>query len=203
MSIDKDWVPGFGEIVTWYAMDKAGALAIMVNNCFGRLPKVLLGVSDLEQKLDNLSEYIWEESDKFPKLAQNKNGRTILDQYSAYSYRHLTSRAEVESWVAKRSLPTSRLTEYSLPAIKGFYIYHGVEGNVPGEDYPVGHQGESDMGDYFRYLMPSVKGGMHEIPELLRGVITVCETLEFSELAFVSGDLVDEYFCKLYDLPNS
>ena len=25
MSINRDWVPGFGEIVTWFAMDKAGA----------------------------------------------------------------------------------------------------------------------------------------------------------------------------------
>ena len=35
MVIDEQWVAGFGEIVTWFAMDKAGAIAVMVNNCFG------------------------------------------------------------------------------------------------------------------------------------------------------------------------
>lgn len=198
MSIDKNWVPGFGEIVTWYAMDKTGAFAIMVNNCFGRLPTVLLDLPELESKLDRLSEYIWEESREYNQYPQNKNGHTILDQYSACSYRYLGSRADVEFWVSTRSSAASKLTEYSLPAIKGFYLYHGVEGSVPGDDYPVGHQGESDMGDYFRYLVPSIKGIIDDIPKLLRECIAICEDLEFSELSFVPSDLIDDYFCKLY-----
>ncbi|SEC99779.1 hypothetical protein SAMN04490185_2528 [Pseudomonas frederiksbergensis] len=34
MTLNKYWRPGFGELITWFAMDKNGAVAVMVNNCF-------------------------------------------------------------------------------------------------------------------------------------------------------------------------
>lgn len=198
MSIDKDWTPGFGEIVTWFAMDKAGAIAVMVNNCFGRLPAVLLALPDLEPKLDRLSEYMWEESAEFDNYPENKQGKTILGLYSARTYRHLALRAEVEALIGEHSSAHLALTEYNLPSIKGFYVYHGVEGSVPNEDYPVGYQGQSQIGDYFRYLLPTVTAGINDIPAPLRGCIAVCESFEFSELSFWPSDLVDTYFSQLY-----
>ncbi|MGQ7860027.1 MULTISPECIES: hypothetical protein [unclassified Pseudomonas] len=198
MVIDEQWVPGFGEIVTWFAMDKAGAIAVMVNNCFGSLPKVLLEVTAVEQKLDSLSEYLWEESGDYEEYPKAKNGKTILDLYSACAYRHLDSRAEVERWIADRSSLQARLTEYNLPAIKGVYIYHAIEGSVSGEDFPSGYDGESKMGDYFRYLIPSVKAGIEDIPFELRGIVVVSDSLEFSDVSFWSGSSIDEHFSRMY-----
>ncbi|OLY74447.1 hypothetical protein AU074_26230 [Pseudomonas sp. ATCC PTA-122608] len=198
MTIDEHWIPGFGGVVTWFAMDKAGAIAIMVNNCFGPLPTVLLEVADVEQKLDSLSEYLWEESESYKEYPEAKNGKAILDLYSAYAYRHLVSKTEVEAWIAHRSSPQIRLTEYNLPAIKGVYLYHAIEGSVPGEDYPSGYDGESEMGDYFRYLVPSVKANIEDIPFELRGIIVVSETLKFSDVRFWSGTSVDEHFSRMY-----
>lgn len=198
MSINKDWVPGFGEIVTWFAMDRAGAIAVMVNNCFGRLPAVLLALPDVESKLDRLSEYLWEESVEFDTYPESKQGETILGLYSARTYRHLARRADVEAFIGERSSAELALTEYNVPSVKGFYVYHGVEGSLPNEDYPVGYEGQSQIGDYFRYLLPTITASIEDIPAPLRGCIAVCESFEFSERSFWSSDWVDAYFRTLY-----
>ncbi|MFB6407934.1 hypothetical protein ACOUV0_09065 [Acinetobacter baumannii] len=52
-----DWEPGFGEIFTWFAMDKNGKIAVMVNNCWGWLPEALLVMPNFEDLLDDLNEY--------------------------------------------------------------------------------------------------------------------------------------------------
>jgi len=70
MSLNKDWQPGFGEIITWFAMDKNGLIAVMVNNCFGRLPSVLLDVPDLEAQLDRINEFMWEDVVRFFRLSR-------------------------------------------------------------------------------------------------------------------------------------
>ena len=43
-----NWKPEFGAIFTWFAMDKNGKIAVMVNNCFGDLPKALLSINNVE-----------------------------------------------------------------------------------------------------------------------------------------------------------
>ena len=193
-----NWKPGFGELITWFAMDRNGAIAVMVNNCFGALPRVLLEVVGIDEKLDSFNEFMWEESARFNEYPENKKGQTILGFYSAYAYRHTSSRREVEDWIADRSLSSGKLTEYSLPSIKGFYIFHGVEGNVPGEDFPVGYDGCTVMGDYFRYLMPSIFAGVEDIPVELRGLIAVSESLDFSKSSVVCSEQVDHLFTHLY-----
>ncbi|MBP5077093.1 hypothetical protein HUS84_24585 [Pseudomonas chlororaphis] len=198
MVLNKDWTPGFGELVTWFAMDKCGAIAVMVNNCFGSLPTVLLNMPGIDEGLDALNEFMWEESERFTEYPENKKGQTILDSYSAYSYRHTLSRQEVESWVSERSSFDSRLTEYSIPSIKGFYMYHGVEGSLPGEDFPKGYDGPTVMGDYFRYLMPSVFARIEDIPVELRGFVAVSDSLEFSKTPLIRSESVDGLFSKIY-----
>ena len=57
--LNEDWVPEFGTIYTWFAMDKFGKIAVMSNNCWGNIPKVLLKLQNTEEKLDVINE-IWE-----------------------------------------------------------------------------------------------------------------------------------------------
>ncbi|RON39148.1 hypothetical protein BK666_28295 [Pseudomonas frederiksbergensis] len=198
MTLDKYWKPGFGELITWFAMDKYGAIAVMVNNCFGALPSVLLGISDVDRDLDRFNEFMWEESTEFSRYPENKKGVAFLDLYSAYAYRHTASRQEVESWIAARSMFDGKLTEYSLPSIKGYYVFHGVEGTMPGEDFPVGYDGVSVTGDYFRYLMPSVFAGIEDIPVGLRSLIAVSDSLDFSKDAIICSDHIDYLFTHLF-----
>ncbi|WP_157073999.1 hypothetical protein [Moraxella oblonga] len=49
--LNLDWVPEFGSIVIWLAMDRNGKLALMVNNCWGNIPKVILSQNDIKEKL--------------------------------------------------------------------------------------------------------------------------------------------------------
>lgn len=37
--LNKDWCSEFGVVYTWFAMDKNGRVAVIVNNYFGDLPK--------------------------------------------------------------------------------------------------------------------------------------------------------------------
>ncbi|MFV4889657.1 hypothetical protein Q5E69_012640 [Acinetobacter baumannii] len=67
-----DWEPGFGEIFTWFAMDKNGKIAVMVNNCWGRLPEALLVIPNFEDLLDDLNEYKWQESEKYASYPAEK-----------------------------------------------------------------------------------------------------------------------------------
>ncbi|WP_201510448.1 hypothetical protein [Psychrobacter aquaticus] len=56
--LNKDWTPGFGTIYTWFAMDKNGRIAVMVNNCWGDLPQSVLNIPNAELLLDDLNDYI-------------------------------------------------------------------------------------------------------------------------------------------------
>ena len=60
--LNENWKPTFGTIYTWFAMDKNGRIAMMMNNSWGDLPSSILSIKDIELLLDNLNEYMWEES---------------------------------------------------------------------------------------------------------------------------------------------
>lgn len=60
--LNENWEPDFGTIYTWFAMDKNGKIAVMVNNCFSDLLINLLRIKNVELLLDHLCEYMWEES---------------------------------------------------------------------------------------------------------------------------------------------
>jgi hypothetical protein len=198
MSLNKDWQPGFGEIITWFAMDKNGLIAVMVNNCFGRLPPVLLDVPGLEAKLDGINEFLWEESSGFTDYPENKAGRTLLDMYSFRRYRNIHSRKDVELIVLERAGFDQKLSEYSIPSIKGFYVYHALESSSPGEDYPVGYEGKASNGDYFRFLVPTVPAGIEDFPESLRSLVVVSDTLDFTFGQIVVNNSIGLVFNRLF-----
>lgn len=180
MPLDKDWQPSFGTIFTWFAMDRHGRIAVMVNNCFGPIPSSLLAIPELEEKLDSINEFMWEESREFQSYPKNKEGRTLLDIYRFRRHLKPSSRDEMERIVLESSNFYQELTEYSLPSIKGFYVYHALEDYVSSEDNPIGYEGDAKIGDYFRYLIPTVYASIEDFPEELRSLIAVSDTLDFT-----------------------
>lgn len=195
-TLNVDWEPGFGTIYTWFAMDKNGKIAVMVNNCWGWLPKALLLLENFEELLDELNEYKWEESENYVNYPSNKEGQTILDLYSYLVHGASNFRKDVESWIDSNQ--KEELSEINMPARKGFFIYHGVEGTNPGEDYPVGYDGETKMGDYFRYLMPTIYASINDFPEALRHGIAVSDTVDFTVDRVFDNDKINDYFPRMY-----
>lgn len=56
--LNKDWCSEFGVVYAWFAMDKNGRVAVIVNNYFGDLPKKLLELESVEFLLDQLTEFM-------------------------------------------------------------------------------------------------------------------------------------------------
>lgn len=190
------WEPGFGAIYTWFAMDKRGKIALMVNNCWGWLPNSLLSINNFESLLDELNEFKWEESEKYKVYPENKNGKTILDLYSPLWHKNAEHRASIEEWVDKHQ--NEELNEINMPSRKGFFIYHSLEGSKEGDDYPVGFTGKTKMGDYFRYLVPTIYASINDFPEELRHGIAVSDTVDFTIDRVLDNDKINEYFPKMY-----
>lgn len=193
-----NWKPEFGTIFTWFAMDKFGRIAVMVNNCFGDLPKSLLSINNVESLLDQLTDYIWEESEIFKSYPNNKCGFTILDLYSGLRFDYLPARKNVEELIQERSHYEQKPIECNLPSRKGFFVYHGIEGSVEGDDYPVGYDGKTKMGDYFRYLMPTIYASIEDFPEELRHGIAVSDTVDFTNHRLLNNDKINVYFPRMY-----
>ncbi len=192
-----NWEPGFGEIFTWFAMDKNGKIAVMVNNCWGWLPETLLVIPNFEDLLDDLNEYKWQESEKYASYPAEKNGETILDLYSSLLHGENYHRQDVEFWV-KSKQNSEDLNEINMPSKKGFFIYHSLEGDNAGKYYPVGYNRETKIGDYFRYLMPTVYASINDFPTELHHGIAVSDTVDFTADRLFDNEKISEYFPKMY-----
>lgn len=193
-----DWKPSFGTIYTWFAMDKNGKIAVVVNNNWGWLPNALLSLENFEELLDQLNEYKWEESAIFVDYPEDKKGSVILDLYSHYFFRFLNTKSEVEQYLKDKFDRLKICSDYNLPLNKGFFIYQAIEGNNPGDDYPVGYEGETKMGDYFRYLMPTIYASIEDFPEELRHGIAISDTIDFTKDRLLDNDKISEYFPRMY-----
>jgi hypothetical protein len=191
--LNLNWKPEFGLVYTWYASDMNGQVAVFVNNNFGDIPKILLEMNGLEDKLDEISEFILEESAKYEKYFFRKNGNTVLDLYSSMRYRNYSSIGEIDKQIQSRH-QSGFVTENTIPAYKGIYVYHAVEGDRPGEDYPVGFDGESSMGDYFRFLSPTIVADINDFPFDLRKNIARSEAIEFSNLKIIRTHDLNVFF---------
>jgi hypothetical protein len=196
--LNEDWKPEFGTIFDWPAMDKFGKIAIMVNNCWGNLPKALLSNYDSILLLDPFMEHITEGIDKFSQYSYNKHGETILDLYSGLTYKAYTNRKEIEKEVFEESKRENVITDEGLPAQKGVFVYYAVEGCKPGHDFVVGYDGETKMGDYFRYLIPTIYASIEDFPKELRPAIAVSDTVDFTKDRLFDNDKISEYFPRMY-----
>ena len=195
--LNANWTPGFGTIYTWFAMDKNERIAVMVNNCWGDLPQSVLNIHDAELLLDNLNEYMWEESIKYTDYPQDREGELIVDLYSYWRNKNMCCKKITKALTAE----LKRIKNYSdanLSVNKGYFLYFAVEGYNEGEDYPVGYDGITKMGDYFRYLVPTVYASIDDFPkELWRG-IAVSDTLDFTEDRVLNNNEINAYFPSNY-----
>jgi len=170
----------------------------MVNNCFGDLPRILLGLDDVDSLLDSISEFVWEESPQVSVYPEEKKGSAEVDLFSAWRYRGCST-DDVFADLQEDLFDRGVFSELNLPVNKGFYVYHGVEGDNPGVDYPVGYSGESEMGDYFRFLVPTKFAGIKEFPEFLRKGIVVSNEVDFSTDRLLRSSLINDYFPAMYE----
>lgn len=192
MLLDANWKPGFGEIYTWFAVDKNGLVAIMVNNCYGDLPRALLKLEDCDFLLDKVSEYIWDESAEFSSYP-SRCGDFVLDCYSYWRYKNYSKESLADKLVLDLAA-SGNYSEVNLPVNKGIFVYHAVEGSFPGEDLPVGYEGETEMGDYFRYLVPTKFSSFEEFPASLRKVFVRSESLDFMLDRVIETSRINEFF---------
>lgn len=197
--LDKDWKPEFGTIYTWFAMDKNGLIAVMINNCWGDIPKSILEISNAESLLDDISEYIWEESEKYISYPNNKKGRIIVDLYSHWRNIDELNNEEITKRLKIDLVKSKNYSEANLSVNKGFFVYHAIEGSQQGEDYPVGYEKYTKMGDYFRYLIPTVYASVNDFPKQLWHGIAVSDSIDFTKDRVLDNDKINEYFTSNYN----
>lgn len=191
-SLNLNWKPSFGTMYYWIACDSKGKIARMMNNNWGDIPSVLLEQNNIEQTLDILSEYLWEESSLYQNYPKNKMGDSILDLYSSYPILH--SQEYMENWIKKNANYNLELRDENLPATKGIYIYQALDGNQEGDSYLIGYNGVTKIGDYYRYLMPTIYANILDFPKSLWNGIAVSKSLDFSKNQLISNENINLYF---------
>ena len=86
--------------------------------------------------------------------------------------------------------------------IEASFFYEALDGYNEGDDYPIGPEGvykeKTKKGDYFRFLQPTIYGNIEDIPEELREVIAVSETLDFTKNRLLENNLISNYFSRTY-----
>lgn len=190
------WKPGFGTIYTWFGMDKNGKIGVFVNNCWGDLPSVLLEQGSAEYILDSLSEYVHEESEIYTITPPDKNGDFSVDMYPAWT--GPKTKEKVKQLYNEISGQKKPLSYGNLSMNKGFYVYFAVEGSFPGEDYPVGYDGNTEMGDYYRHLVPNVFGSIEDFPDELRAGIVVSKAIDFNIDRLIFNKNINKHFNSMY-----
>ncbi|MCW2483508.1 hypothetical protein J5224_31115, partial [Candidatus Symbiopectobacterium sp. NZEC135] len=98
----------------------------------------------------------------------------------------------------QRSGHEQKIGEYNLPSVKGFFVYHGIEGSFEGEDYLAGYEGSTKMGDYFRFLTPTVYGSIGDFPSELHRGIVVSDVVDFTMDRLFDNAKINDYFPRMY-----
>ena len=89
-------------------------------------------------------------------------------------------------------------SEANIVINKGFFEYFAVEGSYEGEDYPIGFDEETKMGDYYRYLVPSAYAPISDFPKDFHHIIAVSTNLDFTIDRLISNDEINKYFPSCY-----
>jgi len=192
-SLDVNWKPEFGVIYTWFAMDKNGKIAVFLNNCFGNIPRSLLELNDIENLLDRIANFIWEDSQEYIRFSDNKNGEMFLDFFSGWRYGEYT-KDQFMTYLMEDYIDRKNYSDANIAINKGLFFFQALEGSQEGEDYPVGYSGHTKMGDYFRYLVPSIYANIHDIPKDLWCAIAASDNLDFTKDRLLDNDQINHYF---------
>ncbi len=175
---------------------------MLLNNGFGELPRCLLCTDGAEHALDEISDFMDEESSVHDSSKLRKGGEFSVDYYSSWFYREYATKTEVKAKLIEDQERSKRLCDPNLAINKGIYLYQALDhGNIPGER-PVGYVGEVSNGDYFRFLSPTEFCSISEIPHELQRFVAQSRTLDFSETAVLRGLNVEEHFQQLYASPR-
>ena len=196
--LDINWRPKFGAIFIWFAMDKFGRIGVMVNNCFGDIPICILRIKDVNIWLDHINEYMWEESEIYNNYPNDKGSDFKADLYSSWGFKKKQNREEVEKEFLRQFEVCGRGSEVSLVVNRGFFVYYAIEGSCEGEDSPVGYSGKTKMGDYYRFLVPSIYASILDFPKDLHHVIAVSPTLDFTRDRVLDNSKINDYFPYCY-----
>jgi len=182
-------VPQGADCFTWIAMDCSGKLAVMSNNGFGDLPESLLARNDSEELLNEFSDFLFEESKKYPGNLQ-KNGLVNLHFYSSWIYRSKNGKNEVLLDILNDWKNRGNLANANLSINKGMFVFEALDrGNIPNE-FPVGYSGKCENGDYYKHLSPTIFSSIEDIPLPLRGIVVKSDSLDFSQANLISsGDI--------------
>ncbi|HGN0867096.1 TPA: hypothetical protein ACKROV_000300 [Providencia alcalifaciens] len=197
MDLDLNWKPGSARNHTWVAMDKNGRLGLMYNNGYGWLPTSLLKKPNIKEKLSDLCEYIDGDSNKHANNIDKQGGYSI-DLYSSWVYKDYENKRKIVEEFDKQ---LDRNFKYSTALIgckMGMFLFEGLEGYSKGEDYPIGYDGETKMGDYYRFIIPTVFATIEDIPLPLRQYIAVSSTIDFTKDRLLDNDKISEYFPRMY-----
>lgn len=194
--LNQNWKPEFGTIYTWYGVDKNGIIGVFVNNCWGGLPKCLLRVDNAEELLDSISEYLYEESEVFLPISPDKNGDYTVDMFPAW--RGQKTKEKVKQYHDEIFINNRLSSEANFAKNKGVFIYYAVEGSYPGNDYPVGYEGDTEMGDYYRYLVPTIYGGIEDFPQELRKGFAIADSLDFTVDRLIANKDINEHFERMF-----
>ena len=79
-------------------------------------------------------------------------------------------------------------------------MFYAVDGECEGMDFPVGYDGETVAGDYFRYLMPTIYATIDDFPDDLKKLIVVSDVIDFEVDRLIPNDSIDQVFPRLYSL---
>lgn len=195
--LNKNWTPGSARNHTWVAMDKNGYLGLMLNNGYGWLPKILLEIPNIKESLGDLCEFIDGDSNIYTNSIDKRNSYSI-DLYSSWVYKKYKDKQAIISDFDDRLKRGDKYCDALIGSKMGMFFFQGLEGYSEGEDYPVGYQGETKMGDYFRFIVPTGFATIDDIPESLRQYIVISDVIDFTKDRLLVNDRISEYFTRMY-----
>ncbi|CAG9412681.1 hypothetical protein NVI2019_PEGOAJLN_00871 [Providencia alcalifaciens] len=196
LQLDSNWSPDFVCNYTWVARDKNGLISLMLSNGYGWLPTVLLNSSISKNDINILCEYIDGESTDYINET-NLNGSYTIDLYSSYSYGAYQNKDELIKSFNSR-LENNKNCIAELATKMGMFCYEAIELPSEGDNYPIGYDGKTKMGDYYRFIVPTIFLTIDDIPVPLRNYIVVSDTIDFTKHRLLDNDKISEYFPRMY-----
>ncbi|MGO2303310.1 MAG: hypothetical protein ACTH5W_01240 [Providencia sp.] len=197
LQLDDNWKPGSARNHTWVAMDKNGHLAYMLNNGYGWLPTILLSIPNIKDKLSDLCEFVDGDSSKYINNV-DKRGGYLIDLYSSWVYENYCDKKTIVGELDNQLKCGDKYSDAAIGAKMGMFFFQGLEGHSKGEDFPVGYDGDSKMGDYYRFIVPTIFATIEDIPLPLRQYIVVSNTIDFTIDRLLDNDRISEYFPRMY-----
>ncbi|OPH33209.1 hypothetical protein [Moraxella atlantae] len=201
------WTPGDYEYI-WFACDKNDRLAMFNNYMTGEIPLSIMQDVNFANTIERLTQFIFEDQSEYSYYY--KNGETILKYYSYLIHKERSqsrldnipdrprSLNEVLSNIAKYNKKDFvNICDENLPSRKGLFLFSAIHGYHENEDYPVGYTGETKIGDYFCYLMPTEYAILENIPNEFYKVIAKSDTLDFNNVDIIKSQDINKIFDKV------